>query len=169
MRVIQQHDSYPTSPVHDRTLDLEDLDRLLVHKPQRGWSVDTRESTPEAFQSRHPHHGPLEYWKDLAAHNERQVRSLDTSQDHRMSISSVEYWRTEAEHLNQRYWSLVQQMQTKPSRKRRKRSNGATYKVKKQIHFADGPISSRLRNSHIQSRPSSTPANKKQARNKPHK
>lgn len=98
----------------------------------------------DLYSSRQLSTSLLDYWRDLAVHNERMIRGLGPSMDHRRSISSVEYWKIEAECLNQRYWDLVQQKQTQPQsqplKKRKTCQNGPTFKVTKQTVAQDGPI-----------------------------
>lgn len=146
---LQERNSLSVSPTHDhQTLDLIALNHFLDQKTQRRWSVDTRDSTPDV-QSQRLLNSPLKHWKDLAIQNERRINSLDPSQDHRMSIPSVAYWKILAEYLDERYWSLIQEKRTKVPRKSKGRRNGATAKVTKQTGPSDEPISSRLRSSHI--------------------
>ena len=162
---LQQRNPLSVSPAHDhQTLNLIALNHCLDQKTQRSWSVDTRDSTPDV-QSQRILHSPLEHWKDLAIQNERRISSLDPSQNHRMTIPSVAYWKIQAEYLDKRYWTLIQEKRTEVPRKRTGRRTGATAKVTKQIGRSDGPISSRLRSSHTQHRLLTSTVRTEQRRN----
>ena len=139
MRVLEHHDPYPTSPSHVRPLSLTNLDHLFFSKALRSYSVDSRESTPEVYNSQFTF-SPLDHWKNLASHNERLIRSLGVDEDYRTSIPSPEYWRIQAEWLDTIYWKLREQRRTRVSSKSSKPDD--------RVDLSNCPVSSRLRSRH---------------------
>jgi hypothetical protein len=144
--IVDASEEFPSSPpTLDQIPELEQLNRLLLHKPERSWSIDSRESTPDVFPTRQLSDGSLDYWQNLALHNERLLCGLGASKEYRRSIPSVEYWKTEAEWLIKEYWTLLQLKRRQGLRKRKEHNQKTLSKVTKDIHLSDGPISSRLR------------------------
>lgn len=159
------------SPHHPPIPDLEELNRLLSRKPERSYSPEYRgSSTPEVY---HPDFlfkllQPLEYYKAKAIQITHRVRLLDPSTDHRRSIDSIEYWRTEYTHMikeffnitqrqNQERWDKLQMMNSQeegnaaaecpqdalPTVTRNKGENKG--ENRKTESAGDGPVSCRLR------------------------
>ena len=151
MRTFEHRQSQSISPHHEHLPGVDAIEFLLNRKPQRDWSVESRDSTPNLNDQQQKPSSGLQYWKDLASHNASLIRAFSPSTDHRKSIASVEYWETEARHLDQKYWSILQKAQEQSSTKRRKHTKRKTSRVTKPGHSFSGHISSRLRSSDCQS------------------
>ncbi len=150
MRTVQHVKHYRSSSV----TQYNEFCNLFLQKPPRSWSINSRESTP--YVDRQDYAGPLEHWKKLASYSRDLINSLYPSEDPRRSIDSVEYWRTEAEHLNQLYWILLEKKQKERAIEKQKSDMPVTSGVTKPKTGADGHISSRLRNNRRRPPPEST-------------
>ncbi|OAP62698.1 hypothetical protein AYL99_01925 [Fonsecaea erecta] len=144
MRVITCIKSRSVSPGKDQVLDLDSVNKLLLKNKPRSWSINSRESTPEVFSQDFPRDA-LQHWKNLAIHNQARLDSLSQTEDHRRTINSVQYWETEARHLDQVYWKIIQTRHAQRSAKAREDAKRVTSGVSKPNGGTDGPVSSRLR------------------------
>lgn len=148
------------------SLDTERLIAKLEQAKQATWSINSRESTPEIFYEPNPD-SDLNYWKSIALKYGSTLQTLDKGNDHRKSIRTTSYWKTEAEHLRREFWALAGRpqcdinikMYNRPCRdtqngfgKNKQTAsvrNKQTEQIKNKDHSTEneeqGPISSRLR------------------------